>query len=63
MPEVIIGDDENLQPDLELFNKRCDKAGILSDLRKHRRYEKPGERGKRKVNAARHKDRRVRHAT
>jgi len=31
------------------------EAGILSDLRKHRHYEKPSERRKRKLNAARHK--------
>lgn len=29
------------------------KAGILSDLRKHRHYEKPSERKKRKQAAAR----------
>ena len=31
------------------------EAGILSDLRKHRHYEKPSERRKRRLNAARRK--------
>ena len=37
-----------------------EKAGILSDLRKHRHYEKPSERRKRKMNAAMRKNRRTR---
>jgi small subunit ribosomal protein S21 len=36
----------------------CEKAGILSDLRKHRHDEKPSERRKRKLAAARRKNRR-----
>jgi len=58
MPEVIIREDENFERALKRFKKRCEKAGILSDLRKHRHYEKPSERRKRKMNAARRKGRR-----
>ena len=58
MSEVIIHDDENFERALKRFKKKCEKAGILSDLRKHRHYEKPSERRKRKVNAARRKGRR-----
>ena len=46
---------------LKRFKKKCEKAGILSDLRKHRHYEKPSERRKRKLNAAIRKNRRTRH--
>ena len=60
MPEVIIHDDESFELALKRFKKKCEKAGILSDLRKHRHYEKPSERKKRKQNAARRKSRRVR---
>ena len=60
MPEVIIHDDESFERALKRFKKKCEKAGILSDLRKHRHYEKPSERKKRKMNAARRKNRRVR---
>jgi small subunit ribosomal protein S21 len=58
MPEVIIHDDESFERALKRFKKKCEKAGILSDLRKHRHYEKPSERRKRKMNAARRKNRR-----
>ena len=57
MPEVIIHDDESFERALKRFKKKCEKAGILSDLRKHRHYEKPSERRKRKMNAARRKRR------
>ncbi len=60
LSEVIIHDDENFERALKRFKKKCEKAGILSDLRKHRHYEKPSERRKRKENAARRKNRRPR---
>ena len=60
MPEVIIHEDESFERALKRFKKKCEKAGILSDLRKHRHYEKPSERKKRKMNAARRKNRRDR---
>ena len=61
MSEVIIRDDENFERALKRFKKKCEKAGILSDLRKHRHYEKPSERKKRKLAAAIRKNRRPRH--
>ena len=60
MPEVIIHDDESFERALRRFKKKCEKAGILSDLRKHRHYEKPSERRKRKMSAVRRKSRRSR---
>ena len=62
LSEVIIHDDENFERALKRFKKKCEKAGILSDLRKHRHYEKPSERRKRKLNTAMRKNRRTRHA-
>ena len=62
LSEVIIRDDENFERALRRFKKKCEKAGILSDLRKHRHYEKPSERRKRKMSAAVRKNRRNRHA-
>jgi small subunit ribosomal protein S21 len=58
--EVILNDDENFERALRRFKKKCEKAGILSDLRKHRHYEKPSERRKRKLMAAVRKNRRTR---
>ena len=62
MSEVIIHGDERFDRALRRFKKKCEKAGILSDLRKHRHYEKPSERRKRKLQAARRKIRRPRTA-
>lgn len=58
MTEVVISSEESFERALKRFKKKCEKAGILSDLRKHRHYEKPSERRKRKLNAARRKQRR-----
>jgi small subunit ribosomal protein S21 len=60
MPEVTIHDDESFERALRRFKKKCETAGILSDLRRHRHYEKPSERRKRTMNAARRKTRRPR---
>ena len=61
LSEVIIHAEENFERALRRFKKKCEKAGILSDLRKHRHYEKPSERRKRKMIAAVRKTRRPRH--
>ena len=60
MSEVIIHEDENFERALKRFKKKCEKAGILSDLRKHRHYEKSSEKRKRKLNAAQRKNKRSR---
>lgn len=59
MSEIVIHDDENFERALKRFKKKCEKAGILSDLRKYRHYEKPSEKRKRKMSAAARKTRRV----
>lgn len=61
MPEIVVQSDESFERALRRFKKKCEKAGILSDLRRHRHYEKPSERRKRKMNAARRKQRRPHH--
>lgn len=55
MPEVYIDEGESFEKALKKFKKKCEKAGILSDLRKHRHFEKPSEKRKRKVNSAKRK--------
>jgi small subunit ribosomal protein S21 len=62
LSEITIHDDENFERALKRFKKKCEKDGILSDLRKHRHYEKPSERRKRKMNAASRNGRRTRPA-
>ena len=61
MAVIKVRDDEPFEVAMKRFKKQCEKAGILSDLRKHRHYEKPSERRKRKMNAARRKNRRSRY--
>jgi len=56
MPAGIrVRENESFEAALRRFKKKCEKAGILSDLRRHQHFEKPSERRKRKVNAARRK--------
>lgn len=56
MSEIIIHDDENFERALRRFKKKCEKAGVLADLRRHQHFEKPSERRKRKLNAAKRKN-------
>ena len=56
MPRVIIKEDESFESALRRFKKRCEKEGILADLRKHQHFEKPSEKRKRKLLAARRKN-------
>ena len=55
MNGVIIRDNEPFERALKRFTKTCERAGILSDIKKHRRFEKPSEEKKRKINAAQRK--------
>ncbi len=57
MPEVIIHEDESFERALQRFKKTGEEAVILSNLRRHRHYEKPSERRKRTMIAARRKNR------
>lgn len=59
MTGVKVRDDESFEKALRRFNKFCEKMGILSDVRKHQHFEKPSERKKRKMNAARRKLRKL----
>lgn len=61
MPEIVVRSDESFERALRRFKKQCERAGILSDLRRHRHYEKPSERRKRKMSAVRRKQRRPHH--
>ncbi len=55
MPGVIVREDESFEEALKRFKKQCEKAGILSEIKKRERYEKPSERRKKKALAARKK--------
>ena len=52
MPGVIVRDNEPFEKVLRRFKKICEKAGVMSDLKKHQHFEKPSERRKRKINSS-----------
>lgn len=52
MPGVKVRDGETFEQALRRFKKQCEKAGILSELRKREHYEKPSIRRKKKRQAA-----------
>ena len=55
MPGVVVREYEPFEKALKRFKKACEKAGVISDMKKHQHFEKPSERRKRKLNAARRK--------
>ena len=54
MSQVIPGESEGIESVLRRFKREVSKAGIFPDLRKHRHFETPIEKRKRKA-IARHR--------
>ena len=59
MPYIKIRDNEPFEKAFKRFTKACEKAGLMAEIRKHQRYEKPSEARKRKSNIARRKIRKM----
>jgi small subunit ribosomal protein S21 len=55
VPMVHVKEDESFENALRRFKRKCEKSGILSELKKRQHYEKPSEKRKRKAIAARKK--------
>ena len=55
MPGVIVKEKEPFEKALRRFKKACEKAGIISEMKRNQHFEKPSERKKRKINAAKRK--------
>ena len=53
MPVVRVLESESFENALKKFKKQCEKAGILSEVRKREHYEKPSIKKKKKAIAAR----------
>ena len=49
--QVIRGEDEGIESALRRFKREVSKAGIFPDMRKHRHFETPLEKRKRKKTA------------
>ena len=52
MPSVRVRENEPFEVAVRRFKRTCEKAGVLTDLRKHEYYEKPSQERKRKRAAA-----------
>ncbi len=58
MSLIQVDDNEPIDKALRRFKKECQKSGILAELRRREHFEKPSVRKKRKIEAARRKQRR-----
>ena len=58
MTTVKVGDNETLDSALKRFKRKCQKDGIIGDLRKREAYEKPSVKRKKKAELARKRNRR-----
>jgi small subunit ribosomal protein S21 len=56
MTQVIPGENEAIESVLRRFKRQVSKAGIFSDIKKHRHFETPIQKRKRKE-IAKHKQR------
>ena len=57
MTTVKVGENETLDSALKRFKRKCQKDGIIGDLRKREAYEKPSVKRKKKSEAARKRNR------
>ncbi len=55
MPLVHVREDESFEGALRRFKRKCEKSGILTELKKRQHYEKPSVKRKRKAVQARKK--------
>ena len=53
MPGIKVKENESFESAMRRFKKQCEKAGILSEVRKREHFEKPSVKRKRKAIAAR----------
>lgn len=55
MPVVTVREDEPFENALRRFKRKCEKSGILTELKKRQHFEKPSVKRKRKAIQARKK--------
>ncbi len=55
MPIVTVRDDEHFENALRRFKRKCEKSGVLTELKKRQHFEKPSVKRKRKAMQARKK--------
>lgn len=52
MSTVRVGDNESVESAIKRFKRKCQKDGIIGDIRKHESFEKPSVKRKKKTKAA-----------
>ncbi len=58
VPGVRIRDGESFESALRRFKRICEQEGVLSEIKKHQHFEKPSEKKKKKILAAKRKNKR-----
>jgi small subunit ribosomal protein S21 len=53
LPKVILRPNEPVERALRRLKKKIDKEGIMKQVRRHRHYEKPSQKRRRKAQEAR----------
>ena len=53
MPVIKVKENESFEQAMKRFKKSCEKAGVLTELRRREYYDKPSIRKKKKAAAAR----------
>jgi len=53
LAEIEVGQNESIESALKRFKKKIQKAGILSEVKRRERHEKPSVKKRRKSEAAR----------
>lgn len=61
LPFVKVRENEPFDRAFRRFTKSCEKSGLMAEIRRRGRYEKPSEIKKREENAARRKQRKMRY--
>ena len=59
MSEIRVGENESIENALKRFKRKCQRAGVLAEVRKREHYEKPSVRRKKKALAARRKTKKL----
>lgn len=57
MTEIRVGENESIDSALKRFKRQCARAGVLAEYRKREHYEKPSVKKKKKIDAAKRKNR------
>ncbi len=57
MTEIRVGENESIDSAIKRFKRQCARFGVLSEYRRREHYEKPSVIKKKKIDAAKRKNR------